>query len=97
MIFFLLKVGKNLGVILIFFFLGVRDLCRVGFLLGDSGILVGRDLDRGLVGVVFVRGRNIFVDGERVVWGIVVMGGFGGGILVFVNERVFGGFSVLRW
>ena len=79
------------------FLLGVRDPCRVGSLLGDSGTPVGRDLDRGSVGAVFARGRNTSADGERAVWGTVVMGGLGGGIPASVNERALGGSSASRW
>lgn len=79
--------------------MGVFGLCfGVGCLwvVDSFRIVVGRDRDKGFGGVVLVRGRNILVEGDNVVWGIVVFGGLVCGNFVFVNERVLRGFRVFR-
>ena len=63
--FSLLNAGKNLGATLTSFLLGVRDPCRFSWV-GDSGTVVGRDLDTGSDGAVFALGRNTSAEGDNV-------------------------------
>lgn len=63
--FSLLNAGKNLGATLTSFLLGVRDPCRFSWV-GDSGTVVGRDLDTGSEGAVFALGRNTSAEGDNV-------------------------------